>query len=558
MLRLDLRQTLLATLTALALAIASANGLMLYGTQKQTDNLHTVYVDRVIPMRDLQMVSDAYAVTIIDQVVKAHVGRQGADVSARAIRAALTLAGERWTAYEATQLVDAEVKIAAEVKRLRAAAEPSIMAALKALDTGDMAALQPLLAGDLYSHVDPLTEALGRLIGVQTDVTEHVYNDSESIGALLLAAAIFFSIFGAVAIGVSLWAVVIRTTRPLVAMTGAMQRLAANDIDIEVPGAERQDEIGAMANAMAVFKTNAHERRRLEAEQERQRAEREARAKRIEALTAAFEENAGTVTGEVTRSAEEMQASANGLSQIAAQTKQEASTVSAATEEASANVQTVAASTEELSASIGEISNHVQRSATMASDATRKASEADVTVANLAEKAAAVGDVVRLINEIASQTNLLALNATIEAARAGEAGKGFAVVASEVKNLASQTAKATEDITAQINSMQSATSGTVSAIRGIVDSINAINEATATIAAAIEEQTAATAEISRNVQEASAGTQEIARSVAGVQEIAWRTQDASDDVLGAASSLTTQARRLSAHVHEFLAGVRAA
>lgn len=365
--RINLRAILLASLATLTVAILATSGLLLVGTNRQIDDLHSVYVDRVIPMRDLRIVSDSYAVTLIDQVVKASIGRQPAATSLTVIKEALAQAEERWRAYEETKLLGREIAMAAEVKRLRMAAAPVIQQTMAALEQGDRAALSGLLARDLYGHIDPLTDSLDHLIGIQAEITEQVYGQSKEFGQFLLAMETALSLFGILAIGVSLWAVVMRIVRPLTAMTVAMQRPAANDLETDVPGIGRPDEIGAMG----VFKHNVLNRRRLEAD-------------RIAALMVEFERQAGTVTNEVAHSAEVMQSSATGLAEIA------------------------------------------------------------------------------------------------------------------------------------------------------------------------------TSEISRNVQEASAGTTEIARSVAGVQSIAFKTGDASDHVLDIPSSLTAQARRLSAHVSEFLHGERAA
>jgi methyl-accepting chemotaxis protein len=350
----------------------------------------------------------------------------------------------------------------------------------------------------------------------------------------------------------------VQIVRPLAAMTGAMRRLAGGDKAVAVEGAAREDEIGEMAKAVQVFKEGLIEAGRLA---EAQRAEEEAkrrRAETIDRLVHAFDEVASQVLRTVASAATELDTTARQMADTARRTAVQATTVASAAEQTSANVQTVATATEEMTTSIKEIGTQVSRSASIASRAVNEASRTNLTVKGLAEAAQRIGDVVALITNIASQTNLLALNATIEAARAGEAGKGFAVVASEVKSLANQTAKATEDISAQIAAIQEATSGAVTAIGGISGTIAEMNDISTGIAAAIEQQSAAVDEIARNIQQAAAGTQQVSGNIADVTHTASETGAASNQVLSAAGDLSRQSETLNREVEQFLTGIRAA
>jgi methyl-accepting chemotaxis protein len=352
--------------------------------------------------------------------------------------------------------------------------------------------------------------------------------------------------------------VVVLVTRPLQAITGAMLEVAGGDTEVAVPSLGRRDEVGALAGALETFKHNLVESRRLAAEQERERAAKERRANVVAAAVADFERSVGEVVSTVSSASNELEAAATSLTRTADGTQQMASFVAAASEQASGNVQSVAAATDEMTSSVSEIGRQVQESSRRTHEAVRQAQATDAQVSQLLDASGRIGEVVKLITAVAEQTNLLALNATIEAARAGEAGKGFAVVASEVKQLAGQTAKATEAITQQIAAMQAATREAAGSIQSIGQTIVEVSQIATAIAAAVEEQGAATAEIARNVGEAARGTAEVAGNITEVNRGAVETGSASSQVLSAAQELSTQGAVLKAEVDRFLATVRAA
>ncbi|HZR87324.1 MAG TPA: methyl-accepting chemotaxis protein [Bradyrhizobium sp.] len=345
---------------------------------------------------------------------------------------------------------------------------------------------------------------------------------------------------------------------PIVGMVEAMGQLAGGDHAVEIPATEKHDEIGLMARAVVVFKENMIRAKELAAKEAEAMKERMARAARVNELTDGFDAGISSVLRTVASASTELQATASAMTATAEETSSQATAVAAATEEASANVQTVAAASEELASSVTEIGRQVAQSTNIAQKAVVEAERTNTTMQGLCNDAAAIGDVVKLITEIASQTNLLALNATIEAARAGEAGRGFAVVAAEVKNLAEQTAKATDQISAQVSSIQTSSASAVNAIRGISATINQMSEIAAAIASAVEEQGSATQEIARNVQQAAAGTTEISSNVSGVRQAAGDTGAAAQQVLQASQELSQQSEMMRGQVESFLRNIKAA
>jgi methyl-accepting chemotaxis protein len=427
-----------------------------------------------------------------------------------------------------------------------------LLAALIAGEKPELTANQwsPITVGRLSSAV-AVAEAALEAAKDHTSVLHSAALRSLILQLVLLATALGLT-FGA------MMAVTRRVIKPLHNMRDAMLKVASGGLTVDTGYTERHDEIGALAGALETFKQQAVDKLRIEAQERERNAGAVTRQQTIEAYVGEFESSVRQTLQQLGDASNQMRTTSSGLSAISRQTNERVQVAEKASGEASMSVESVASASEELSASINDISQQAAHAAGIASRAVSQAQETDGTVQGLAKSAARIGEVVGLINTIAAQTNLLALNATIEAARAGEAGRGFAVVASEVKSLASQTAKATDEISEQIADIQKVAGEAIDAIKGIGTIIGQVNEVATAIAAAVQEQGAATQEITRSTQHAAQGTKNVSDNISGVKTDADASAAAAENVKGASETLETQSQQLGNQVTQFLGKIRAA
>jgi methyl-accepting chemotaxis protein len=520
--------------------------------------LQSVFADRVVPLNDLKAVSDAYAVSIVDNAHKIRSGEVSYAQGGKEMDLALVRAGKAYTTYMGTRMSGEEKALADQVAMQLLAVEPAVTRLRDIVRREDQASMVAYVDHDLYPAIDPITANISRLTDLQVVEAKKSYDLALTEQShMILALVVIVALGAAAAIG-GLVIVIRRIVGPIKQMTEAMKHLAEGDLSTHIPASTLGNEISDMAEAMLIFKANAETRVQMEATQARDEEARAQRARHIETLVRAFDATVSEITTVVSSAATELEVSAQSLTSGAEETSKQSIAVSAASEEAAMNVQTVAAAAEEMSASVREIGRQVEESASISASAVAHTIETAEIVRRLSHNAQGIGDVIKLITDVAGQTNLLALNATIEAARAGAAGSGFAVVAGEVKQLAQQTSRASAQIAAQIMQIQQSTEEAVQAIEGISATISTLSDISGSIAQAVGEQSVTTDEIARNVQQASDGADNVSSNIAGVSRATEETSAAASQVLSASAELARQSALMRQTVGHFIAEVRAA
>ncbi|MBP7336760.1 methyl-accepting chemotaxis protein [Niveispirillum sp.] len=436
------------------------------------------------------------------------------------------------------------------------------MAKARAVGNVNLSDAQKVLIGEVQSSrvvADRLRDQMRDLVEYTDNKSNRIASEAKDTGASVGLLLVIVAVLGIVAGAVGAWSVSnFGVVKPLSAAIQCLRRLANGELGLEILGRGRKDEIGDIAEAMLVFQDNAIQRQKLLKEQEAEQEKRLARAAIVQRLIQDFEGSMAEVVDVIASATTELEATANTMSGTAEETESQSGAVAAASEQATANVQTMASATEELSATVQEVTRQMQQARTIADDAAREAASSRSEVEALEVAGQRIGGVVAMIQDVAGQTNLLALNATIEAARAGEAGKGFAVVASEVKQLANQTARATEDIRAEVEAMRNSIKAASNKIGHVSAVVDRLNNVAASVASAAEQQAAATAEIGRNASEAARGTQEVSSTIHGVRQAAGTTAAAAAQVLSSANELAERTVQLRDGVSRFIEGVRAA